>query len=344
MDELETIDELCARHGPVFRRRPGVVYVADPTEAKAILANEDGRYRDDSDFFHTSKGTFGPRQSQREIAAAAVDLLQSHWSGSPATTAEGRWPDAGNLLLYRCFRDTLVPPGELRVLVDQVVHHAFLTTPRRRPPMTALRTRVRRALVAELSRRRSTGDRRTLLDILATAAQDGSSYTTLAQLSEVYLSFVNAVAGWLGYALGWSLYLLATTFATPVTPSAIAHEALRLWPIRWQLNRHPTRPHRVGPLPVTPTDEIVVCPYLIHRDKTYWPAPETFRPTRWPAPTSPYLPFGWGPHSCPAATLTITILSDLLRHLPPTRHLTPQTRHPHITATLAPPPFTLHLP
>ncbi len=341
------LDELCARHGPILRRRPGVVYVADPVEAKAILAGADGRYHDQSDFFHTSNGMVEPRGTQREIAVAARDLLRDHWTRLPATPVPAdrvsAWPDAGNLLVYNSFRDVLVPPGALRSLVDQVVRHTVLAE--RRQPTSVLRTRVRRALVAELSRRRAGTERHTLLDILATAAPSGPSYTALARLAEVYLSFVVAVAGWLGLVLGWSVYLLGTNPA-PAAPADVVREALRLWPVRWHLNRSPTGPHQLGDLPVTVADEVVVCAYLVHRDERQWPAPENFCPSRWSGrpEQEAFIPFGWGPHACVAGDLTIDVVADVLRLLPDGWKIETHEDRPHITATLAPPAFTLRLP
>lgn len=350
MDELQTVDELCARHGPIFLRRPGVVYVAEPATARTILANEDGRYHEHADFFHTGKGTFGTHQAQRDIAVAARDLLHDHWTRLAATPVPEKrvstWPEFGNLLMYCSFRDVLVPRGELRPLVDEVIRHSVLA--QRRQPTAVLRTRVRRALVAELSRRRAGGARRNLLDVLAAAAPGGSSYTALAQLAEVYLSFVVAVAGWLGLVLGWSVYLRGTNPAN-AAPADVVREALRLWPVRWHVNRSPAEPHRLGDLPVTPADEVVVCGYLVHRDENRWPDPETFRPSRWAGATplgakEAYLPFGWGPHACVAADLTVDVVADILRLLPDGWRITPQEPRPHVTATLAPPKYTLHLP
>lgn len=341
------LDELCARHGPILRRRPGVVYVADPALAKAVLAGVDGRYHDQSDFFHTSKGMVEPASTRRELAVAARDLLRDHWTRLSATPVPAErvstWPDAGNLLVYNSFRDVLVPPGELRSLVDQVVRHTVLAE--RRQPATVLRTRVRRALVAELSRRRAGTERRTLLDILAAAAPSGSSYTALARLAEVYLSFVVAVAGWLGLVLGWSVYLLGTNPA-PAAPADVVREALRLWPVRWHLKRSPTGPHQLGDLPVTAADEVVVCPYLVHRDEGHWPAPETFCPSRWSerSGTEAFIPFGWGRHACVAGDLTIDVVADVLRLLPDGWKVAAHEDRPRITATLAPPAFSLLLP
>ncbi|TDV54847.1 cytochrome P450 [Actinophytocola oryzae] len=352
MDELQAIDELHARHGPVFRRRPGVLYVAEPAMAKAVLANEDGRYHEHSDFFRTSKGTFGPREAQLVIGRATRELLSTHWATHPCDPERlgpvSEWPDAGNLLLYNSFRDVLVPEGELRVLVDQVVRHAVLAgRTQRRVPLATLRTRVRRALVGELSRRRALGTRppRDFLDVLAAAAPEGSSYTALAELSEVYLSCVVAVAGQLGFLLGWSVYLLGTNPDADPTPANVVREALRLWPVTWNFARSPATDHQLGDVPVTTADEVVVCGYLVHRDARHWPDPDAFRPDRWvhepQGASTAFIPFGWGEHSCAAGAFAVRVVEDVLRLLPPDRQVEAHEDRPRVAAALAPPAFTL---
>jgi cytochrome P450 len=354
VDELQALDDLRARGGPVFRRRPGVLYVAEPATAKAVLADDGGRYHDHSDFFRTSKGVFGPPEVQQEIGRAASDLLRDHWTRHtidpvPALGPVSHWPDAGNLLLYHCFRDVLGPRGELRQLVDQVVRQAVLVgTPERRVPRTVLRTNVRKALVAELSRRRArgTGTPRDLLDVLAAAAHGGPSYATLVELSEVFLSCVLSIAGSLGFLLGWSVYLLGTTPDADPTPAHVVQEALRLWPVRWNLGRSPAVPHQLGDVEVTTADEVVVCPYLVHRDEHHWPEPDTFRPERWSDhPTEAFIPFGWGRHTCAAAGFAVPLVGDILRLLPPADRwrVEPHEDRPHVGAMLAPPRFTLRL-
>jgi len=353
VDELQLLEDLRARHGPVFLRRPGVLYVADPATAKAVLTDAEGHYRERSDFFHTSKGIFGERSTQQEIGRVARNLLRDHWAGRPVDLEPvSHWPDAGNLLLYRFFRDVLAPPGELRQLVGQVVRHAVLVgtrAARPSPSRAALRTRVRRALVAELSRRRARHPHRPgdLLDILAAAEPDGSSHGALVQLSEVFLSFLYSVTGSLGFVLGWSIYLLGTA-PERAEPAGVVHEALRLWPVTWNFVRSPTRRHQLGDIPVTTADEVVVCGYLVHRDERFWPDPAEFRPRRWadgvPAGgAEAYIPFGWGPRTCVAAAFTVALVEDVLRRLPAGWHVEPHGDRPHITAVLAPPDFTLHL-
>ncbi|MEU4805849.1 cytochrome P450 [Actinosynnema sp. NPDC023587] len=362
MDELETLDDLRARHGPIFRRGPGVLYVGEPAEAKAVLADTGSRYREHSDFFQTGKGLFGPRSAQQEVGRAARNLLRDHWTARSDRLAaivareigpDSRWPDAGNLLLYTCFRDVLVPEGELRRLVDQVVRHAVLAGARERRPVllrAALRYRVRRALVAELSRRRTRDVRAPadLLDVLAAAAPDDSSRTALVRLAEVFLSFLFAVVGSTGFLLGWSVYLRATAPGAGGDLAGVVREALRLRPVAWNFGRFPAEPHRLAGTEVTTSDEVVVCSYLVHRDSRFWPDADEFRPQRWSAGMPPggaeaYIPFGWGTHTCVAAGFAVQVVEDVLGLLPPAGQWRVEARRhrPHVAAALAPPTFTL---
>lgn len=352
MDELELIDDLRARHGTFFRRSPGVLYVGEPDAAKAVLANTGSRYREHSDFFHTSKGILEPRNAQLEIGRAARNLLRDHWSRHRADAARligpvSDWPDTGNLVLYQCFREVLAPRAELARLVDRVVRHAVMAGARERRSLLArsvLRTRVRRALVAELAARRTQGvtEQKDLLDVLAASAPDAP----LAQLSEVFLSCLFAITGSMGFLLGSSLYLRGTTPHTTADPVAVVREALRLWPVAWNFGRRPAHSHQLGDIPVTTTDEVVVCGYLVHRDERHWPDPTAFRPERWTdgipsGGTSAFIPFGWGQHSCVAAALAIQVVADILRQLPDRWQVEAHHHRPHVAAALAPPNFTL---
>jgi cytochrome P450 len=213
-----------------------------------------------------------------------------------------------------------------------------------------LRSRVRRALVAELSRRRARDVRAPadLLDVLAAAAPDGSSHTALAQLAEVYLSFLFAVTGSTGFLLGWSVYLLGTEPEAGGDLAGVVREALRLWPVTWNFGRSPVEPHQLGDTTVTTSDEVVVCGYLVHRDSRFWSDPDKFRPERWSAGmpqggAEAFIPFGWGPHMCVAAGLAVQMVEDVLRLLPPADQwqIEAHGHRPHVGAALAPPDFTL---
>jgi Cytochrome P450 len=356
VDELELIDDLRARHGTFFRRSPGVLYVGEPDAAKAVLANTGSRYLEHSDFFHTSKGILEPRSAQLEIGRAARNLLRDHWSRHRAEAARligsvTEWPDTGNLVLYQCFRQVLAPRPELAGLVDQVVRHAVMAGAREHRSLVArsvLRIRVRRALAGELATRRTRGvtNQKDLLDVLATSAPDAP----LAQLAEVFLSCLFAITGSMGFLLGSSIYLRGTTPPAVVDPDvdpvAVVREALRLWPVAWNFGRRPAHAHHLGDVPVTTTDEVVVCGYLVHRDERHWPDPTAFRPDRWTGGipsggTSAFIPFGWGQHSCVAAALAVQVVADILRQLPERWQVEAHHHRPHVAAALAPPAFTL---
>jgi len=51
---------------------------------------------------------------------------------------------------------------------------------------------------------------------------------------------------------------------------------------------------------IAPDANIVLCPYVFHRNPNYFPEPEAFKPNRFleePVKYS-YMPFGAGPHVC----------------------------------------------
>jgi len=124
-------------------------------------------------------------------------------------------------------------------------------------------------------------------------------------------------------------------------------EALRLWPIAWQLARRPARTHEVAGIEVTPRHQVLVSPYVTHRHPAYWSEPGRFRPERWaeePAHRA-FLPFGWGPHTCAAAALTLELVAQVLTALLRDHRLavSPHSDRPFTGPSLAPPPFRLAL-
>jgi cytochrome P450 len=180
-----------------------------------------------------------------------------------------------------------------------------------------------------------------LIDVVAAAPGPPS------ELAEVFLSFLFAIAGSVGFVFGWSLWLLGTHPRTAAEPAWVVQEALRLWPVAWMLGRRPTRPHAVAGIEVTPLDQVVVCPYLVHRHPRYWRDPGSFRPERWGE--SPdyqaFIPFGWGPHTCVAGSLSVQLVEELLKILVDGYELTvtPKDYRPCVGPALAPPRFTLGL-
>lgn len=335
--------------------------LAEATAAKAVLANSEGLYEDHADFFHTRKGTLGPRKAQQQISRAARTLLRTYVDTHSSQLADvvrqavvpqSQWPDAGNWLMYQYLGDLLLAPGSpeaLRATVEQVVRRAVLAGARQRYSLftrALFRLRVERQLRQAIEQRREqgVGQPRDLLDVVVAEAEPG---TPMVQLVEVYLSFVFSIAGSLGFVLGWSVYLWGTNPPTRAEPAWVVREALRLWPVAWLLIARPAKSHQVAGVTVTPEDTVAVCTYAVQRNPRHWDEPACFQPERWADAKGPQalMPFGWGPHSCPAAVLSMELVEKVLRIMLDGYRLsvTPHESRPFVTASLAPPRFTLSM-
>jgi cytochrome P450 len=104
---------------------------------------------------------------------------------------------------------------------------------------------------------------------------------------------------------------------------ALVHETLRLYPSAWILPRHATEDDTLAGYTVEAGTDILVCPYLTHRDPELWPDPEHFDPRRFTTsegrPTQPgaYFPFGIGPRACLGLQFALRESTVLLEHLLP---------------------------
>ncbi len=85
---------------------------------------------------------------------------------------------------------------------------------------------------------------------------------------------------------------------------ALVSETLRLYPSAWILPRHALTDDTLAGHRVEAGTDLLVCPYLTHRDPALWPDPERFDPARFgpggsrPAQLGGYLPFGLGARAC----------------------------------------------
>jgi cytochrome P450 len=103
---------------------------------------------------------------------------------------------------------------------------------------------------------------------------------------------------------------------------AVVDEALRLYPPAFALARLARQPDRVAGIRLRPGDAVVIAPWVLHRHRRLWDAPEAFDPRRFLAPATPpdrfaYLPFGAGPRVCIGANFALTeatlVLAAILR-------------------------------
>ncbi|MGW7075349.1 cytochrome P450 [Streptomyces sp. NPDC054866] len=105
---------------------------------------------------------------------------------------------------------------------------------------------------------------------------------------------------------------------------ALVHEALRFYPSAWILPRSAAQDDILAGYEVEEGTDVLVCPYLTHRDPELWHAPARFDPARFTAPgrrpTHPgsYFPFGIGPRACLGLQFALRESTVLLEHLLPT--------------------------
>jgi hypothetical protein len=338
--------------------------LGDPMAARSVLLNQGKLYEEDSDFFTTRIGLFGPRDAQlnirRESRALLRNFLDRHGQEALASLVKmnvprvSEWPDTGNRLVYRYLRPLLLAPDsppKLLKLLDDIVDRAILKTSSLHRTVWArriLQFRVTLLLSGAIEARQALGRSQPLdlLDVVASASGQGQRS---AELTEVFLSFVMSIAGSLGFVLGWSIYLLGTHPVREVPPEWVVQEALRLWPVAWRLPRRPARDHQLSGVNVGAAHKIVACPYLVHRNPEYWSDPAEFRPERWATPESwrnpAFMPFGYGPHRCIAADLSTQLISKMLEAIMRENVLSVASAgsRPMPAAAQAPPPYCLTL-
>lgn len=168
-----------------------------------------------------------------------------------------------------------------------------------------------------------------LLTLLLTAKdpEDGALFSE-AEVYDNVSTFVLAGHETTANALTWTFYLLsqfaghdeavanearavlkndgATSEDVPalVFTRAVIEEAMRLYPPAPIIARDAVKADKVGPVEIEANTAIMIAPWVIHRHRKLWEAPEFFMPERF-APGErekinrfAYIPFGGGPRIC----------------------------------------------
>jgi cytochrome P450 len=248
-----------------------------------------------------------------EVAAAALFSLDIGAQG-PALRAE-----------MQRYADGIGRPQ----LLDFLLPHGWPT------PRSWARRRFRRAwmrrIAAVLAARRAQprdGPPRDLFDMMAAAA--GSDAALIEQSATMLTAGHETTA----VALFWTLYLVASlpevqrriadeaasldlgrhgaADALPrlVYARAVVDEALRLYPPAFSIVRQARAADRAGGIAIPPRAVVLIVPWVLHRHRLLWCAPDRFDPGRFlPGAASPprfsYLPFGAGPRACIGAQFAL---------------------------------------
>ncbi len=157
-------------------------------------------------------------------------------------------------------------------------------------------------------RRRSNSINDDLLSRLLGAHEDESEAPlTDQELRDAAVTLLLAGHESTANALAWAFYNVAQSpdrGLESADPHKLFAETLRLYPSIWILERRVVKSDRIGPYDLRKGTTVLISPYLLHRNKTYWPNPDHFDPERFQPdqvdarPRNAYLPFGLGPHRC----------------------------------------------
>jgi cytochrome P450 len=196
-----------------------------------------------------------------------------------------------------------------------------------------------------------------LFDVLRVMGGHGDAPFTPEQLRDQVATLLIAGHETTALSLFWSLHLLSlapevqalvAAEADGVTASAptasgtladrplalaVVKEALRLYPPAFTIVRLALREDEVMGHKVTPGSLVVVAPWVLHRHRKLWEAPERFDPGRFlpdapPVDRYAWLPFGIGPRVCIGAQFALVEATLVLSRLVQAFRIEPVDRRP----------------
>jgi cytochrome P450 len=270
---------------------------------------------------------------QAEMTLVAADIIFRTIFSRSIDEAEA-------LAIFHAFADyqELAP----KLILPAVYGFSWLTPWGAKRRSAAAAHRIRTALQAMIEPRRRGHAARTaaadyapqdILDSLLDArdAQDGTPFDANELLDQVAMLFL-AGHETSASAMAWALHLLAHSPGIQqrmrIERAALAHElqpadlrelrttwnvfreTLRLFPPVGFFARSVAKADRLRDKQIRPGDSVVIAPWLIHRHRLVWSAPDAFDPDRFDrddaaskaALRDAYLPFGSGPRVCIGAS------------------------------------------
>ena len=176
--------------------------------------------------------------------------------------------------------------------------------------------------------RRASGMGDDLLSDLLRAQDSDGSFMTDQQIRDEVMTMLLAGHETTALTLSWAWFLLAThpdvqaklqdevdRVLTGRPPTAVdvgqltytndvVRETMRLYPPAWVITRMAAQQVEIGGYVVPTGSNIILSPWVTHRDARFFPQPDLFDPERWSAGREQasakfaYFPFGGGPRIC----------------------------------------------
>ncbi|MDT8426924.1 MAG: cytochrome P450 [Methyloprofundus sp.] len=270
---------------------------------------------------------------QLPLMTHCADKLLASWhedieAGKPINLTESMSQTALDFILHALFSE------DLERIIAETGENPFLmvTDDSARDLLFARRFRQLTHLVSDMMQRRRAENRQPF-DLLtmvmnATEKRSGAAMPEKLQIDEI-LTMIIAGHETTASVLNWTWYLLAQHAAIeqqvlaeslqymPQTtePSMadiaqlkfteqVLEESMRLYPPVWVLTRQALADDHYKGIDIPAGTDILIPPYLMHRNTAYWPDPEVFDPQRFSPENKAtqhigaYLPFAIGPRRC----------------------------------------------
>jgi cytochrome P450 len=282
--------------------------------------------------------------SYADVMASIADRTSARWHDGDEVDLHQEMIQLTLAVVSKTLFDTDIDrpdAAEFREAINDVVPLFRLGTPiqslLRRMPVATTKSfdEIRATLDAFIyrmieERRSGERDRGDLLSMLLLAQDeegDGGSMTD-EQVRDEAMTLVAAGHETTANALAWTWYALAenphveaklhaeleavlggrlpTVADLPSLPYTrnVLNETMRLYPPAWILLRKVVEDYSVGGYDIPVGANVLMFPYLVHRDPRWWPEPTRFNPDRWTdeadaqRPKYAYIPFGAGPRMC----------------------------------------------
>jgi cytochrome P450 len=188
-------------------------------------------------------------------------------------------------------------------------------------------------LIAEVREQQTTGSLNhevgcSVISMLIEAEDEKGAKLSDQQIHDEALTLFFAGHETTAIALAWSFYLLAlhpkvgeklieeiqsvlgdkppqiSDLSKLTYTRQVLNEVLRLYPPAWVLARNARDDCQVGEYFVPAGTSVVMMPWVVQRDQSYYTEPDEFKPERWTEnllkdlPKFAYFPFGGGPRQC----------------------------------------------